>query len=115
MKNSLSTNTAFLMPLLCEVNVLFIYSTGCYFTKSERQFYMSKDHRKLLVPCSSLTAQGKRGKGRSLKATSAANTVEQRLKTDFQCKSTFLSLKNVFEESSKNGRFIRKQLTLQCR
>lgn len=115
MKISLSTNTAFLMALLCEVNLLFIYSTGCYFTKSERQFDTLSDHRKLLVPCSSLTVQGKRGKGRSLKATSAVNTVEQRLKTDSQCKSTFFSLKNVLGKSSKNGRFIREQLTLQRR
>lgn len=85
MKICLSTNTTFLMTLLCEVNVLFIYSTRCYFPKSERQFYLSSDHKKLLVPCSSLTAHGKRGKGRSLKATRAVNTVEQRLKTDFQC------------------------------
>lgn len=85
LKITLSTNTAFLMTLLCKVNVLFIYSTGCYFAKSERQFDTSSDHRKLLVPCSSLTAHRKRGKGRSLKATSAVNTVEQRLKTDFQC------------------------------
>lgn len=109
MKTSLSTNTAFLMTLLCEVNVLLSYSTRCYFTKKGMTvLHMSSDHRKLLVLCSSLTAQGKRGKGRSLKATSAANTTEQRLKADFKCKSRFLSLKNVLEKSSKNRRFIKK-------
>lgn len=58
---------------------------------------MSSDHRKLLVPCSNLTAQEKRIKGRSLKATGVVNTIEQRLKTDFQCKSTFFSHKNVLK------------------